>query len=72
MPQLPPGLKAAVEATKATYKRLGNSGLLVSVPILGAMSFGSKEWQDWVLEEDEVSAMAGMLAKHQIALEHVS
>lgn len=34
-----------LKETKVTYKRLGNSGLRVSVPILGAMSLGSKEWQ---------------------------
>lgn len=43
----------SINATKAEYKRLGKSGLRVSVPILGAMSFGSKEWQPWVIEEDE-------------------
>ncbi|EMD01002.1 hypothetical protein BAUCODRAFT_60820 [Baudoinia panamericana UAMH 10762] len=43
----------SINETKAGYKRLGNSGLRVSVPILGAMSFGSKEWQPWVIEEEE-------------------
>ena len=43
----------SINETKAEYKRLGKSGLRVSVPILGAMSFGSKEWQPWVIEEDE-------------------
>lgn len=37
----------------AEYRRLGTSGLRVSVPILGAMSFGDRRWQDWVIEEDE-------------------
>jgi len=32
---------------------LGNSGLKVSRLILGLMSFGSKEWANWVLEEEE-------------------
>lgn len=41
------------ENTKADYVRLGSSGLKVSVPILGAMSFGSKEWMPWVIEEQE-------------------
>jgi len=31
---------------------LGKSGLRVSVPIVGCMSFGSSEWSDWVLDED--------------------
>jgi len=35
------------------YVRLGNSGLKVSRVILGTMSYGSSEWQKWVLEEDE-------------------
>lgn len=33
--------------------RLGNSGLKVSKIILGCMSYGSPEWQDWVLAEEE-------------------
>jgi hypothetical protein len=36
------------------YRRLGKSGLRVSVPILGAMSFGSDKWAQWVLNEDKV------------------
>jgi predicted aldo/keto reductase-like oxidoreductase len=39
--------------TSMGYNRLGRSGLKVSKIILGAMSFGSKDWQKWVLEEDE-------------------
>jgi len=35
------------------YRRLGNTGLRVSVPILGAMSFGSLKQMDWVIEEEE-------------------
>jgi len=35
------------------YVRLGNSGLKVSKIILGCMSYGSPEWQDWVLGEEE-------------------
>ncbi|KAL3423779.1 hypothetical protein PVAG01_05526 [Phlyctema vagabunda] len=35
------------------YTRLGNSGLKISKVILGAMSFGSSEWQEWVLNEDD-------------------
>jgi aryl-alcohol dehydrogenase-like predicted oxidoreductase len=34
-------IKKSVEATKAEYKQLGKCGLRVSVPIFGAMSFGS-------------------------------
>ncbi|KAF3909004.1 hypothetical protein ABW21_db0200986 [Orbilia brochopaga] len=50
--QLPAHVKESFEATKASYKRLGTSGLRVSVPILGAMSIGSSKWDSWVLDED--------------------
>ncbi|KAI9677019.1 MAG: hypothetical protein M1817_006858 [Caeruleum heppii] len=53
MAELPPGLRASVEASKAEYRQLGKSGLRVSVPIFGAMSLGSKDWADWVLGEEE-------------------
>ncbi|KAA1477029.1 Aldo/keto reductase [Dentipellis sp. KUC8613] len=36
-----------------TYVRLGSSGLKVSRLILGCMSYGSPEWQGWVLDEEE-------------------
>lgn len=39
--------------TSVGYTRLGTSGLKVSRVILGAMSYGKKAWQEWVLEEDE-------------------
>lgn len=52
-PPLPAGLKSAIDQTKVTYTQVGTSGLRVSVPILGAMSFGSKKWADWNLEEAE-------------------
>ncbi|KJA16252.1 hypothetical protein HYPSUDRAFT_47566 [Hypholoma sublateritium FD-334 SS-4] len=35
------------------YVRLGNSGLKVSKIILGCMSYGTPEWQKWVLGEEE-------------------
>ncbi|KAJ5632531.1 Aldo/keto reductase [Penicillium lividum] len=35
------------------YVRLGNSGLKVSKIILGTMGFGTSEWQDWVLDEED-------------------
>ncbi|KAJ6259637.1 hypothetical protein Dda_5275 [Drechslerella dactyloides] len=50
--EMPPHVKQSFEATKATYKRLGDSGLRVSVPILGAMSLGSSNWDKWVLDEE--------------------
>lgn len=33
--------------------RLGNSGLKVSKIILGCMSYGTPEWNNWVLPEEE-------------------
>ena len=36
-----------------SYVRLGKSGLKVSRIILGCMSYGSSEWQPWVLDEEE-------------------
>ncbi|KAJ6104838.1 alcohol dehydrogenase [Penicillium sp. IBT 18751x] len=50
---MPSGLEASLKQTKVTYKKLGASGLQVSVPIVGAMSFGQKSWQSWVLEDEE-------------------
>ncbi|KAB5589302.1 Aryl-alcohol dehydrogenase [Ceratobasidium theobromae] len=38
---------------KMTYTRLGRSGLKVSRIILGLMSYGTPEWQAWVLNEEE-------------------
>ncbi|KAI6014669.1 Aldo keto reductase [Pisolithus marmoratus] len=43
----------AAPAKNLPYVRLGNSGLKVSKIILGTMQYGSKAWQDWVLEEAE-------------------
>lgn len=44
--EMPAALKKSVEDTKVSYTQLGKSGLRVSVPILGAMSFGSSKWAD--------------------------
>jgi len=35
------------------YVRLGKTGLRVSRVCLGTMTYGSKQWRDWVLGEDE-------------------
>lgn len=37
-------IQKLLKESKAEYRRLGKSGLKVSVPILGAMSFGDKKW----------------------------
>lgn len=38
---------------KMEYVNLGKSGLKISKVVLGAMSYGSDEWQPWVLNEAE-------------------
>lgn len=50
---LPKSLADSLANTKPEYKRLGKSGLRVSVPILGAMSIGCKDWLEWVIEDNE-------------------
>ncbi|CAF9941568.1 hypothetical protein IMSHALPRED_002789 [Imshaugia aleurites] len=35
------------------YTRLGDSGLKISKVILGAMSYGTPDWQEWVLDEEK-------------------
>ncbi len=35
------------------YTNLGNSGLKISKIIVGCMSFGTKSWSDWVIEDEE-------------------
>ncbi|KNE65094.1 hypothetical protein AMAG_10755 [Allomyces macrogynus ATCC 38327] len=50
-------MSTAVLDTSATkgmvYTRLGQTGLHVSRIILGCMSYGSSEWQPWVLDADQ-------------------
>ncbi|KAK4100583.1 Aldo/keto reductase [Parathielavia hyrcaniae] len=52
-PAMPPGLQASLDKTQCKYRRLGNSGLRVSVPILGCMSFGDPRTLDWAMGEEE-------------------
>ncbi|EEB92055.1 hypothetical protein MPER_09488 [Moniliophthora perniciosa FA553] len=42
-----------VESKKMQYVRLGNSGLKISKIVLGCMSYGTPDWQSWVLDEEE-------------------
>src|SRR5215472_12536941 len=35
------------------YVNLGSAGLKVSRLCLGCMTYGSKKWREWVLEEEE-------------------
>lgn len=46
-------LKKGLEETKVEYVNLGKSGLKVSVPILGCMSYGHKDWLPWVLSDSQ-------------------
>jgi aryl-alcohol dehydrogenase-like predicted oxidoreductase len=46
-------LLTAPPETQMEYIRLGNSGLKISKIVLGAMSYGKKDWAKWVLEEEE-------------------
>ena len=48
-----PSLQRGLDATKVEYVKLGKSGLSVSLPILGGMSLGSKDWSPMVLDEEE-------------------
>ena len=41
------------EPVKMEYTRLGRSGLKISKILLGCMSYGSKQFGSWVLEEEE-------------------
>ncbi|VUC20370.1 unnamed protein product [Clonostachys rosea] len=50
---LPTHLKQSLEDTKVEYRRLGSSGLRVSVPIFGCMSLGDKRVLPWNIEEED-------------------
>ncbi|KAG6821285.1 ammonium transporter Amt2 [Tricholoma furcatifolium] len=43
---------SSIKGHKVEYRRLGKTGLRVSVPIVGGMSFGHTDWADWVLPEE--------------------
>ncbi|KAF2399743.1 Aldo/keto reductase [Trichodelitschia bisporula] len=64
---MPESLKESINATKVSYANLGSSGLRLSVPILGAMSFGSNSWMKWV-ESDEAAAMELLKAAYDRGL----
>ena len=50
--EMPASLKKSLSQSKAEYVRLGKTGLKLSLPILGAMSFGSSKWMDWVIDNE--------------------
>lgn len=45
--EVPLSLRQSVEQSKCEYRRLGKSGLTVSVPIFGCMSFGDPRTLNW-------------------------
>ncbi|KAK5076172.1 hypothetical protein LTS08_002682 [Lithohypha guttulata] len=49
---MPQALQESVNSTKVSYAQLGKCGLRLSVPVLGAMSFGHKDWQPWVVDDE--------------------
>ena len=51
--EIPKSVQESIDSTKVEYRQLGKSGLRVSVPILGALSFGNEQWQSWVIGEEE-------------------
>jgi aryl-alcohol dehydrogenase-like predicted oxidoreductase len=46
-------IRKSLEATRAEDRQLRKCGLKVSIPNLGAMSFGSPAWLPWVLDEEK-------------------
>ncbi|KAI3333059.1 Aldo/keto reductase [Ustulina deusta] len=54
---VPDVLQRSVSLSRASYRRLGNSGLRVSNPILGGAHLGSSRWLPWALEEDQALSL---------------
>ena len=48
------------------YVNLGKTGLKVSRLCLGMMSYGSKTWREWLLEENEAELR---LEENQVVLD---
>jgi len=46
-------MSSASDKTPVKYVRLGKTGLRVSVPIVGCMSFGDAGWQGWLIPEEQ-------------------
>ncbi|RFU31811.1 hypothetical protein B7463_g4519, partial [Scytalidium lignicola] len=44
---------ASQENVQVEYRQLGNSGLKVSIPVLGTMGIGRSKWLPWVLDEEQ-------------------
>lgn len=53
MSTVPKALQESVDASRCEYRTLGKSGLRISVPIFGCMSFGDSKSLDWALDEED-------------------
>ena len=53
MPRSEVSASYGTEMQKMNYVSLGTTGVRVSPICLGMMTYGSKKWREWVLEEDE-------------------
>src|SRR6266849_1683573 len=53
VPSVPRVPSPVVSKKNMNYVNLGSTGLKVSRLCLGAMTYGSKSWREWVLEEEE-------------------
>ena len=52
--EIPKSLQDSLETSKCEYRTLGKSGLRISVPVFGCMSFGDPQSQQWAIGEEEV------------------
>src|SRR5882724_7626997 len=48
------------------YANLGTTGIRISRICLGCMTYGSKKWREWVLEEEESRPFIGRALEHGI------
>jgi len=51
--RLSPEMSQSGKQTSMPYVQLGKSGLKVSRLILGCLSYGSPNWDEWILDEEE-------------------
>lgn len=48
------------------YVRLGSSGLKVSRICLGMMSYGDRQWREWMLDEDQAEPIVRRAVEHGV------
>lgn len=56
---LPPLMAESLANSKCEYRQLGKTGLRISVPIFGCMSFGDPRTISWAIGEEEVRRLGG-------------